>query len=218
MTSIVMRKRFKVLLPAFGLGLALTTGIASSAYGATPVVGSGTITCGLDGVVKFVPPLVDGGTTPSIGKFKGTLSGCKGSHTPAGITGGKVTGSFVVDVNDCTQYEVDSGYGSNSGKAGFAVKWKGSSKVAPTSATASGVGFPSGLNVFTGFVIPGFAPLQVTGSFAANLNVDLTANFSGSQLQRNLECHPKVKGAPITGGLKKAAFTTAAGSTLAFNP
>ena len=191
----------------------LSGGVANAS---SPVAATGSINCGLDGSVKFAPPLINGGTLAAVGKFKGSLSNCTGTHNPSGITGGKVTGSFALSTNDCNAHNTSPGLEANFGPASFVVKWKGSTKLQPSMGSST-IGAPSALN-WQEFDIPGFSFVNLTGSFGSDLNTSLHASFGRfSFAQFAADCQPKTRGLPGSGGVKKVLFSAQNGSNLSIS-
>src|ERR1700687_1245500 len=68
---------------------------------ASPINGTGTVTCGIKGTIKFNPALKTGGTTPETVSIAVSLSGCSG--TGNGADGVKATsaGSENTANNNC---------------------------------------------------------------------------------------------------------------------
>jgi hypothetical protein len=85
-------------------GVALVAGatVSGTAGAAAPPPNAvGTIHCTVKGALKFVPPLVAGGTTPTVITLATTEFGCSGTGDAANITGGSSKSSHTADTNDC---------------------------------------------------------------------------------------------------------------------
>ena len=173
-------RKIVVSASAFALSAAFVTTLVAgpaSAAKSPPFKGDavGKVSCtGVLVKLKFSPPatLSGGGTNVS---FKGKLSGCTVSGTPAGVTEviqqGKITGSTVTNGTGC------AGFASGSNNViNATVVWKGkynNGKASFTNTTATLMGDvaandPSGN---TGFEVPNPSDSgsTTTGSFAGSV-------------------------------------------------
>lgn len=213
-----MTKRLLVAGLVVGTILA---GISPTAFAKSPVTATGTITCGFDGIVKFKPPLLFGGTSPVVATYKGALSGCSGAHTPSGITGGKVQGVFSLASNDCQTdlfqgavYDADM-----TGMPTFTSKWKGKPPVLLSTVSVIPLfsGAPIGGISSSFFQVGGLFDTETqTGSFIDGGLANVYGAFSNNFREMLARCSPKSSGNPIGGGMKKEPFSAAAGSTVSF--
>jgi hypothetical protein len=178
--------------------------VAAPQVGAkTPVVASGGIGCdSVVGKAKFVPPLVSGAAGTSTMSFSATLSDCDDA---AGVTSGKVKGSATLPT-DCTQdLNVPGAY--NLGAIQFRIKWHGSGKFADTVGGSLSDGFfsesgPENTGTAGFLVIDSLDP-SASGSFVGSGGILLSTESTESPTQLVVNCTPKTKILPGSGGLKK---------------
>jgi hypothetical protein len=194
-----------------GMALVLTGMVvmAPQASAKTPVVASGEIECqNWTGQAKFVPPLVSGAAGTSTMSYSGTFSDCSDT---AGVTTGKVSGSATLATN-CTQ-DLNPGQGFNFGSVTFRIKWHGTGKFADTNGGTLTQGYfsesgPEATGTAGLLFLDGIDP-STTGSFASSSGGFLFGGQSTeTPTQLGLNCTPKTKGQPGTGGLKKLTIDT----------
>jgi hypothetical protein len=177
---------------------------APRASAKTPVIASGAIECqNWTGRAKLVPPLVFGATGTSTVTFSGTFSNCSDT---AGVTTGKVSGSATLPT-DCTQ-DLNSSQDFNLGSVKFQIKWHGIGKFADTNGGSLTEGYfsesgPEATGTAGLLILDGIDP-STSGSFASSASGFLFGGQSTeTPTQLGLNCTPKTKGQPGTGGLKK---------------
>ncbi len=165
-----MLRRAGVIVVSAGLVFAgLATADAVFAYGKQAVVASGSIACDwASGTISMKPKFVDGGTTPGLVKFKGTLGNCRDDSgengpVPFGITGAKIRGTFSTLTNACTTGNLMIGaHGS------ARIKWIAPQKLVPTEFTSTDAGyqFDADSNYFSFPADYQHQSGQVAGSFS----------------------------------------------------
>jgi hypothetical protein len=190
-----------------GIAIALTGIVVAAPWAGakTPVVASGSIQCtDWAASAKFVPPLVSGATGTSTMTFSGALSDCTDT---AGVTMGKVSGSATLPT-DCTQ-DLNPSQAFNLNSISFRIKWDGSGKFADTNGGNLSEGYftdngPQTIDE-TGFLILDGIDPSASGSFISSGSGILLEGDQPAETPAQLEinCTPKVKGQPGTGGLKK---------------
>jgi hypothetical protein len=194
-----------------GITLVLTALVvaAPQAGAKTPVVASGTIECqNWTGRAKLVPPLVFGATGTSTISFSGTFSDCSDT---AGVTTGRVSGSATLPT-DCTQ-DLNPAQAFNLSSVKFQIKWHGTGRFADTNGGNLTQGFisesgPEATGTAGLLIIDGIDP-STTGSFASSAGGFLFGGQSTeTPTQLGLNCTPKTKGQPGTGGLKRLTFVS----------
>jgi hypothetical protein len=190
-----------------GIALVLTgIMVAAPPAGAkTPVVASGSISClNWTAKAKFVPPLVFGATGTSTMSFSGGLSNCTDA---AGITTGKVSGSATLPT-DCTQ-DLNPSQAFNLSSISFRIRWHGLGKFADTNGGSLSEGYftdngPQAIDETGLLILDGIDP-SASGSFVSSGNGILLEGDqpAESPAQLAINCTPKTRGQPGTGGLKK---------------
>lgn len=204
-----MLRRVGALLGSTAIAFAGLASVGTAqAYG-PKVVARGSIACDwVAGTVKLKPKFVNGGTTPGLVKFKGTLGNCRDDSgeegpVPFGITGAKITGSFSTPTNACT-----AGDPVIAGPGRARIKWIGPQKLVPTQFTSadSAYQFDADANYFSFPADYQHDSGEVTGSFSGppeqtSSQLFGTADESGAPIQ--LACTPRSTSLPGSGGLKK---------------
>jgi hypothetical protein len=87
-----------------GLAMVATAGVGlmmGPVTAASPINGTGTVTCGIKGTIKFSPPLKTGGTSPETVSISASLSGCSGTGNGADVVKASSKGSESTPNNDC---------------------------------------------------------------------------------------------------------------------
>jgi hypothetical protein len=200
-----MLRRAGMLAMSAGLAFVGFTTVGTADAATPRVRAHGAMICDwASGKIKLHPKFVNGGTTPGVVKFSGELGNCRDDSgdegpTPAGITGGKVTGSIPVPTNACTTDDeviVDG--------VTVRIRWTGTQKVAPSVLTSADSGYQVNPDD-TYFSIPADIEntgADVTGSFEGGV-----AQLTGSGLEFGppieLACTPKTKGLKGSGGVKR---------------
>ena len=168
-----------------------------------PVIASGSISCTGSGTAKLTPPMLNGATGTSTLTIKGTLSGCEDS---AGITGGRIKGSFTVP-SDCAALSYPTMLAF---PGSYQIKWSGTQRFADTSVSGPTIGSQFYVDNSQGEEFLSFEIGATTGSFASDgtgeWTNDGTFGQPASQVLEN--CLPKVRGNPLTGGFKKFTLPT----------
>jgi hypothetical protein len=99
-------RKTRTLTLFVGLAIAAGTTVATTASAATPINGTGTVSCHSIAVLKFNPALsgVPGHpVVPTTITLKSTLTSCTGTGDGAHIVSGKSTVVTHADSNDCTE-------------------------------------------------------------------------------------------------------------------
>jgi hypothetical protein len=169
---------------ALPIGLLVTVGAPSAQAIAVPVTFTGNISCSLTGKMTFVPPLTNGGTSPTTVTFTGKNKLCKGVGIPptslkqggAKLKKSKEAYSFTLPANNCTAL-----LGGIAPPISMTVNWLGTSPITPTVIT-----FPQGITSSSGghtsiiYAIPNDG--VATGSFAGTAEMDLEILQTDAQL------------------------------------
>lgn len=206
----MLRRVGVVLTSAAVMFAALSGASVAHAYGKKPVAATGAILCDVvTGTIKLKPKFVNGGTTPGLVKFNADLGNCRDDSgdegpVPAGITGGKLTGSFTTPTNACTAMEAAVG-----GAGTATIKWTGAQKILKSTFTSddSGYQFDSDGNYFSLPADYQHAGGDVMGSFNGGTG-QILGNTDEGGTPIAIACTPKTKGLHGSGGLKKLALNT----------
>ncbi len=216
-----------LLLSVSAVVLMLAPVNAPAPRATSQVVGSGNPACNVEGSARFAPPLVDGGTRPTVVTIKGKLTACRNAFpsapTPYGITTGTMKARFTLPTNDC-QRALSAGYRGNPTGA-FTLKWRGATHLEPSVVTVGNID----LNLFTQQVtgsgdpyigdvsMPGsLGTVTGSGSFATSFLI-FRGRFAGTDAQVQTACTPKAVHLPGGGGLRtlpllnSLSFVTASG-------
>jgi hypothetical protein len=177
-------------------GVALAAGATVSAGASTPLPNAvGTIHCTVKGALKFNPPLIVGGTAPTVVTLATTEFGCTGTGDAVNITGGTSKTSRSVDTNDCVTV-LTAPFQTSQG----ALKWKvllGTQKWA-----ASTIQFTSGSQSGDGVSTP-YTTDESGSSIGGSFNGDIAtahAQIKQTKAQITAKCLAGVS--DITKGLK----------------